>query len=445
MVHTILEMLGNQAVSNAIPGGDIRPYIWVDPPKTKTQSNETVRAYLLGDDPDGPPAMPFRDEYAETPGWSNAYLLTRDTGYVFTIDELALPAYLATEKYVRMKFGVRSPSSMLPYAKQHADDVAVAKRRLAEAGFYDDAPYDIRPSPAQFETADFPHRLAQVRSALEHYEGPVYEAQEQKRSTIMSPQRISAFVQQFGVAHADEALKMLESLRVVGRDQLVEAVKAFVLAHPGEYTNVVPLGEAKDSSSVTTYYAGDIADLTIRSLGDALRRGDGILFAEDFVGSGSQTISLLESLLGSPPSTTLNEEREEPLPEDLRDLFVRRKLAIVYAAGSKVGVEAVEAAAVRLELDLEVYLHEELAPTADFPSNSEFAARCRDIGEQLLADDDPAHDATWTSDRALGYGNQGFLVVFPYNTPTQTLTCLWKDGVVDGVEWVPLIPRRPKR
>jgi hypothetical protein len=445
MVHAILEVLGSKAASDAISGGDIRPYIWVDPPKTKTQSNETVRAYLLGDDPDGPPAMPFRDEYAETPGWSNAYLLTRDTGYVFTIDELALPVYLATEKYVRITFGVRSPSSMLPYAKQHADVIAAAKRKLAEAEFYDDAPYDIRPSPAQFDMADFPHRLGQVRSVLERYEGPVYEAQEQKRSTIMSPQRISAFVQQFGVAHADEALKMLEGLRVVGRDQLVEAVKAFVLAHPGEYTNVVPLGEAKDSSSVTTYYAGDIADLTIRSLGDALRRGDGILFAEDFVGSGSQTVSLLESLLGLPPSTVLNEEREEPLPEGLRDMFVRRKLAIVYAAGSKVGVEAVEAAAARLKLDLEIYLHEELAPTADFSSGSEFAARCRDIGEQLLAHDAATHDATWISDRALGYGNQGFLVVFPYNTPTQTLTCLWKDGVVDGVDWVPLVPRRPKR
>jgi deoxynucleoside triphosphate triphosphohydrolase SAMHD1 len=445
MVNAILEVLGSKAASNAIPGGDIRPYIWIDPPKTKTQSNETVRAYLLGDDPDGPPAMPFRDEYAETPGWSNAYLLTRDTGYVFTIDEFALPVYLATEKYVRMKFGVRSPDSMLPYAKQHADVVAVAKRKLAEAGFYDDAPYDIRPSPPQFDMADFPGRLIKVRAALEHYEGPVYEAQEQKRSTIMSPQRIGAFVQQFGVAHADEALSMLAGLHLVGRDQLVEAVNAFVTAHPDQYMNVVPLGEAKDSSSVTTYYAGDIADLTIRSLGDALRRGDGILFAEDFVGSGAQTISLFESLLDAPPSTALNEEREEALPEDLRELFVRRKLAIVYAAGSRAGVEAVEGAAARLQLDLDVYLHSELAPTANLVTGSEFEARCRNIGEQLLADDDPAHDATWISDRALGYGNQGFLIVFPYNTPTQTLTCLWKEGIVDGVEWVPLVPRRPKR
>lgn len=445
MVRQILEVLGDEAASNAIPGDDIRPYLWIDPPKTKTQSNETVRAYLLGDGPDGPPAMPFRDEYAETPGWSNAYLLTRDTGYVFTIDELALPVYLAMEKLVRMKFGVRSPASMLPYAKQRADVVMEAKRTLSAAGFYEDAPYDVRPVPPEFEAADFPGRLTQIRAALEHYEGPVYEAQEQKRSTIMSAERIEAFVQQFGVVHANDALKMLERLRVVGRHQLVAAVTSFVLEHEGEYASVVPLGEAKDSSAVTTYYAGDIGDLTIRSLGDALRRGDGILFAEDFVGTGAQTISMFESLLGVPPSTTLNEEREDPLPSDLQELFRKRRLAIVYAAGNRAGADAVEGAASRLGLNLEVHLHEEFAPTAEFVTGSAFQQRCRDVGGQLLAEKDTPHDEEWISERALGYGNQGFLVVFPYNTPTQTLTCLWKDGTVDGIEWVPLVPRRPKR
>jgi HD superfamily phosphohydrolase len=445
MVRAILEVLGDGGASTAIPGSDIRPYIWVDPPKTKTQSNETVRAYLLGDGPDGPPAMPFRDEYAETPGWSNAYLLTRDTGYVFTIDELALPVYLAMEKLVRLRFGVRSPTSMLPYAKQRADVVMAAKRTLAQAGFYDDAPYDIRPVPAEFEASDFPGRLTKVRTALEHYEGPVYEAQEQKRSTIMSTERIEAFVQQFGAEHANHALEMLERLRVVGRDQLVKAVRSFLLTHEGEYASAVPLGEAKDSSAVTTYYAGDIADLTIRSLGDALRRGDGILFAEDFVGTGAQTISMFESLLGAPLSTALNEEREDPLPSELQELFRSRRLGIVYASGSRAGADAVEEATSRLGLNLEVHLHEELAPTAEFTAGSAFQERCQGIGEQLLADGDPAHDEKWVSERSLGYGNQGYLVVFPYNTPTQTLTCLWKEGSVDGIEWVPLVPRRPKR
>jgi hypothetical protein len=443
IVREILALLpGMEAVADVVPGEDIRPYIWIDPPKAKTQSNETVRAYLLGDGPGGPPVMPFRDEYAETPGWSNAYLLTRDTGYVFTIDEFALPVYLAMEKIAREQFGVRSPVSMLPYAKQSFDAVDAAKRALARAGFYDTAPYDIRPQPLAFATADFPGRLTRVRVALEQYQGPVYEAQEQKRSTVMSPERIEAFLQQFGAEHADEALKMLERLQVIGREHLVEAVRSFLIGRDGEFASVVPLGDAKDSSAVTTYYAGDIDALTIRSLGDALRRDDGIVFAEDFVGTGAQTVSLLESLLGVEPTTGLNEEREAPLPAELQALLRGQRLAIVFAAGRRVGADAVKDAAGRLDLSLEVYLNQELAPTAEFTDGSPFAERCRHIGNQLLTDGD--HDDAWVAARELGYGNQGFLTVFPYNTPTQTLTCLWKSGTVDGIEWVPLVPRRPK-
>ena len=77
-----------------------------------------------------------------------------------------------------------------------------------------------------------------------------------------------------------------------------------------------------------------------------------------------------------------------------------------------------------------------MAPAAFSGSKSEarteLEERCRDIGMQLL-DDNPRHDREWRAKRALGYGNEAFTVVFPYNTPTQTLTCLWKSGKVDGV------------
>jgi hypothetical protein len=35
-------------------------------------------------------------------------------------------------------------------------------------------------------------------------------------------------------------------------------------------------------------------------------------------------------------------------------------------------------------------------------------------------------------------------VVFPYNVPTATLTLLWSEGKVDGIDWMPLLPRRKK-
>jgi deoxynucleoside triphosphate triphosphohydrolase SAMHD1 len=440
----ITELLGLQSVIEALPGPDISPYVWIDPPKAKTQSGETPRAYLIGDGSKGAPVMPFQDEFAETPGWSNAYLLTRDTGYVFTVDELAVPAYLAMEQLARNRYGVRSPASMIPYAKHDPSEIDTAKRALEAAAFYSETPFDIRPEPPRFQMADFPGRLKKVRSALTTYQGPVYEAQEKKRSTLMSDDRIKSFVSQFGSDHADEVLDLLQTLRIVGRPELIAAVAQFLTNTDREFSCAVPLGEAKDSSAITTYNVGDIASLTVRGLRDALGHGGDILFAEDFVGTGSQTISLLENLLGAEPTTDLHEDREEPLPSDVKELLESRRLGIVFSSGCRKGADNVEAAARRLGLDLQVYLHEAVSPNA-LAASPELIERCRLIGRQLLADDDPKHDDDWVDKRVLGYGNQGFLVTFPYNTPTQTLTCLWKSGIVDGVDWVPLLPRRPKR
>ena len=73
-----------------------------------------------------------------------------------------------------------------------------------------------------------------------------------------------------------------------------------------------------------------------------------------------------------------------------------------------------------------------------------FRARCEEIGSALLRTSAGAIGEEKIMNRALGYGNHGFLVAFPYNTPTQTLTMLWSSGQVDGWDWLPLIPRRKK-
>lgn len=78
-------------------------------------------------------------------------------------------------------------------------------------------------------------------------------------------------------------------------------------------------------------------------------------------------------------------------------------------------------------------------------NESEFCELCRRIGVSLLLNPGLEHDEQWAQARSLGYGNRANLVIFPYNTPAQTLTCLWADGIYDGIPWTPLFPRRRKR
>jgi hypothetical protein len=118
----------------------------------------------------------------------------------------------------------------------------------------------------------------------------------------------------------------------------------------------------------------------------------------------------------------------------------------VFSAGLQSGVEELRARALELELDATVFAHTQTLPSVLDPSiydserqANEFIERCRQVGLSLLADDEKRDE------RALGYGNLGLLVLFPYNTPAQALTCLWASGLWKGVPWEPLLPRRRKR
>ena len=66
------------------------------------------------------------------------------------------------------------------------------------------------------------------------------------------------------------------------------------------------------------------------------------------------------------------------------------------------------------------------------------------VGKVALQDRLAEKTAAWVEQNALGYGNAGGLTVFHYNTPTTTLTALWKDCDAAGTRWAALFPRRPR-
>ena len=75
-------------------------------------------------------------------------------------------------------------------------------------------------------------------------------------------------------------------------------------------------------------------------------------------------------------------------------------------------------------------------------TGTDFLALCSKIGEELMTS--PDLDKVKAQERSLGYGNKANLVLFPHNTPAQTLTCIWASGEYNGAPWVPLFPRRKK-
>jgi len=432
---------------------DLKPYIWLDPLYAAPDSNDSARAYLIADQTGANRVIRFQDDYAETVRWATAYILTRDAGYVFAPDDLAQYAYVATEKVLRRDYGIRTPKTMQMYAKRPAIPLAELKQRLDARGFYAGVAYDVRPLPDRLTRADINKRIETVCTRLVGYEGPVRGGAVAKKSSLLSPERVQAWLLQFPGDLSDGPLQLLEELQLISRQDVVDALRKFLLSDCNASFAagaLCPLGDAKDSSAVTTYWAGDEQrhhGLQVMSLGDALAQPSlRIVFAEDFIGSGQQSVSILEAWLGAPATTKLGEART-PLSPSAAQQLRERKLGFVFAAGRSAGAELLRQRATELDLDIEVFLGKDSVPTAFDGSavRGDLKEFCGRVGRSLLVNPAIGHDEAWAADRALGYGNDAFLVLFGYNTPTQTLTCIWQDGIFENVPWMALFPRRPKR
>lgn len=430
--------------------GDFSPFVALDPPKPPPDDTDAGHAYLISEGPTNSRIYPARPGVAGASRWSEAYLLTRETGYVFSAEELAPYAYLASEVVLRRDHGIRIPETMHTYSKQDTVKIEAHKRKLDENGYFRALPSDLAPLPKQLRTPSAKRRIDTVLENLQGYEGP-RSSRSDKGLPLRSSQRVVDWLKQFGSEFEDEPLNLLENLRMVGRGRVVTALRDFLEQHSDRFqgASICPLGTAKDSSAITAYYSADLRDVRVLSVPDALSREGPIVFIDDFIGLGQQAISILEAWFGIEPTTDLHEDRGEPLSQSSQEGLRSRPLGFVFASGKASGAAELRKALDRLELEGEVSLvSNPVAPRAFAGAKSKLRKqledRCREIGMQLLEDGEERHDEAWREKRALGYGNEAFLVTFPYNTPTQTLTCIWKSGKVDGVDWTALLPRRTK-
>jgi HD superfamily phosphohydrolase len=439
---TVLSLL-EKPLPSYIVVGRLRDYLHIDARQTPPQPDDS--AYLITPNEK---VVRFDNEYAETRDWVNAYHLTRDVGFIFSPAEIAIEVFMAVEKLVRLEFGIRTPRMAAEYAHLDAESIADSKALLAAAGYYDSLPYDIRPEPEIFQRGDIPSRVAAIVQRLEGYCGPVKVSEAKNKGTLWFADRVLAWLHQFSTEEnlVEDALKVLENVKHINRQTVVNTLNGFITSAGQRFDRAVlaPFGEPRDSSAIWTYHAGDIArahGLDIVQV-DSLPAGRPLLFIDDFIGTGAQAISILESWFDVPSTTGLNEPRD-PLPESLR-LLLRESdnIAFVFAAGTTEGRDAFSRRLRELRIQADVYVHDVAVPKlADLATSPEFLAKAEDVGRALLSD---GREPEWVEERVLGYGNDGYLVVFSHNTPTQTLTCLWEEGVYDGVPWVPLFPRRKK-
>lgn len=442
------------AVLGRSPGeaGSLQAHIWLDAARSGDHLAPSSKALLVIQ---AGRIVSFEDEAPETTQWARAYHQTRESAYIFAPPELADVVALCAEKVVRQRFGVRLPALSLHGSRSSPSDLVEERRLLDDAGFYASSPLDLRPEPACLSRGDSPAKLAAVASRLHGYFPPFVEPTRAGRDQF-DPRVVEDFVTQFATDTAIEAaLEVLGGIELIRRQDIVSPIFRFLDERPEYGTgSLVVFGSGADSSSVTTYYARDIEsrypDVRVLDLSTALGRSEPILFVDDIIGSGRQAASIVKAWFGDTSLAEELGEQRQVLPVQMRELLQERTLGFCFAASASSGVEVLVAAldevgisrhAVHIGRDQYSLPSIFTAGTLPSEQRAAFVERCRDIGAQLLADQDPEK----REKRTLGYGNHGLLLAFPYNTPSHTLTCLWQGGVVDDRPWTPLIPRRRKR
>jgi hypothetical protein len=256
------------------------------------------------------------------------------------------------------------------------------------------------------------------------------------------------------------AKRLLEQVRFYDHESVARGFAALQRAMVPEKRNklaYVPMGGPSDSSVLHTYYLGHFSksfhELRFSGLEEiaslsAADRPDAIVFIDDIIGRGTQSIGILRNWLG------LAGDPEYPpaLTPSAQELLRTTSLFYHVIIGMKQGIAALKEFCGEASLNMEISEAETRHDSIgcfdtsflifDSPADREAAREMAfDIGLATLDS-----QTAWTEEkrrhRALGYGNSGQLIVFPYNTPTCTLTLLWKAGTYRGTPWVPLFERR---
>lgn len=428
--------------------------------KVAPPSQEELRRAIIFPSHGGP--VTFSDTGIHKDAWSSSFDSASPKGYLVCPRELAIYTYIATEVVVAAEFDVPIPDAVKEQSKQSEAGVREVTLLLKKNGFYKGKPKYLRPLSECLRMADvdavveeFGERFATVQESLRDQT----EGAHLSTHYDWTRQRAYEWLDQFGSeGNIACAVDLLRRARLLGRGDAVQSIRSFLDINP-EFSgaSVVGLSQGNESAQIIQYYAADIkSDFKFFSKWrDAMDAEPGrpLLFLDDFCASGGQLKNLIGSWFDEP--TLRNDAMNEQRPLVLRpeqDFLRSRKVGFAFVAGWSTGLMEVEKAAHKVGMDARVYarLKDADIPTAfenvdtDIDSSSwgEFRAFCEHAGDQLLSKEPWKIEKR--KERVLGYGNRALLLFFPYNSPSQTLTCAWAEGEVDGDLWTPLIRRRKK-
>jgi HD superfamily phosphohydrolase len=400
------------------------------------------------------------DSWGSHGNWVHQYMAGQPDAYLFCPEDLANPAFIATER-VMSKYGATLPVGCVEASKRDAKALNAYKRAMAReawSGFS----YDIRPGPSRL--ARMSETIRKLELTLAKVSPEVGAGGSDKTPNLQ--QVIYNWLHQFETdEHLDCAIKLIEGLSILTRQETMDALQAFFATH-SEFKGAtfIPFGNVKDGSVLQGYFAegekGKGSVGKVSTLEEWARAGDGspVVFMDDFTGSGSQAKDILAAGFRREDLRKRElKETRDAWPQQHCEQLLSTPVAFLFVAAWDDGLTVIKEVAREIGLQATVFAHRQgnqipyarafLTSAGIKPAQVDaFLERCRSIGEELVRNEPRETPRTEeeAKELALGYGNRGMLLSTLFNVPTQTLTLIWMSGKVDGGRWNALLPRRKK-
>ncbi len=362
-------------------------------------------------------------------------------------------AFIAAELVLADRYKLQFGRVAADHAKMDLRRLESRKRDLEarEEGLYDRFG-SLRPQSHLARTARLAERIRKLADRFHSFniDDP---------NVHINIPRINAFLDQFPERLVEPMLSVLEQIRFLDRETLGRVFSAHLKEGSSAKTLFVPLtSRLQKSAAHVCYFLSDhAAGPKPVPLEEALKHEGDITFFDESTFSGKQSSTVVQTWFGLPLDLPNEDDLAPSLSAEDRENLQKRGVRFRFLYGLNSGLDYLKRVAKSVGLNEDVvafsvaggWTHslDRLSEQEEFSPLRAFLSR---VGHDLLLSTKHVESPEkWTTtrcqERALGYGNLEQLVVFAYNTPTATLTALWKGGRFRNREWLPLFPRRGER
>jgi hypothetical protein len=288
---------------------------------------------------------------------------------------------------------------------------------------------------------------------------------------IVTFQSAKAFLEQFPPRFRPSILQLIRNMTILDRARMASAISQVIqgLPQPKDGHRGFIVGLSPDSGNTARMKLEHDLRESLGKMGWAFKKtirdvlgeadpGDDVIFCDDNVTSGSQTICQFMAWLGVPEDQWTEEQRQEQgieravLSKHAQARLKGMRITIVSAIGTKPGQQNLRDRLPTLGLGLFQGLFFGV-PATEKPGDlkkdvGDFLA---DVGRHVLAWArhkeinygalSPEHSKACEKD-ALGYSGARTLMCTPMSVPAGTVTAFWCPGIFHGEPWIPLLIRR---